>query len=222
MKKKLPLLISLLALLLASLGFNWHLLRKVERVEKSYKVAEVIDGDTFTIEIDQSIRLASIDVPELGFCLGKEAKKRLEELLLNKRVEMTGERVGSFGRIIALVYQDDVFINKVMLEEGWGRYDASGTEKDEELKVASHQAKEAARGVYSPQCTQVDPPNSKCAIKGNISKDYRKKIYHFPGCGGYNVVIVEKDRGEDWFCSEKEAQEAGFVKSEQCYGKKYN
>jgi len=29
------------------------------------------------------------------------------------------------------------------------------------------------------------------------------------------------DLGEQWFCSEKEAQEAGYKKSEHCYGKKY-
>ena len=221
MKKKLPFLISLFALLLTSLGFNWHLLRKVEQVEGSYKVAEIVDGDTFILETDQSIRLADLDAPELNFCLGKEAKERLEKLILGKRVKLETTGRGSFKRTIALVYQNNIFVNKVMLEEGWGRYDCTGTDKDEELKAASHQAQDAKKGVYGSQCTPVDPPNPQCVIKGNIDKHYRKKIYHFPGCGGYNVVIIEKDRGEDWFCSEKEAQEAGFVKSKQCYGKKY-
>jgi len=34
--------------------------------------------------------------------------------------------------------------------------------------------------------------------------------------------MVEKDLGEDWFCSEKEAQAAGFTKPKNCYGKIYS
>jgi hypothetical protein len=29
-------------------------------------------------------------------------------------------------------------------------------------------------------------------------------------------VIVEKDLGEDWFCTEKEAIKAGFTKASNC------
>jgi hypothetical protein len=108
-----------------------------------------------------------------------------------------------------------------MLAGGFGRYDGTYTSKDALLRETANKAREKKIGVYSPSCTPVKPPDPKCAIKGNIEKHYGKKIYHFQGCSGYNVVVVEKDRGEDWFCSEEEAQAAGFIKSEKCYGKKY-
>jgi len=194
-----------------------------ENKEKGLKVIEVTDGDTFIIEGGVRVRLADVNVPEEEFCLGQEAKKRLEELVLNKRVQLPFTRPDKFGRLIALVYQGDVWVNQVMLAEGLGRYDSTQTikEKDQQLLAAAHQAEKEKRGVYSSRCTQKEPPDPKCPIKGNIDKKRGRKIYHFPGCAGYNVVIVELDRGEQWFCSEKEAQAAGFVKSEQCYGKKW-
>ena len=191
--------------------------------EKGLKVVEVTDGDTFIIEGGVRVRLADINAPEKEFCLGKEAKKRLEELVLGKMIRIEFGRPDWFGRTIALIYQGDNWINQIMLAEGLGRYDSTQTikEKDRQLLAAAHQAEREKRGVYSSQCTQKEPLDPKCSIKGNIDKKRGRKIYHFPGCAGYNVVVVELDRGEQWFCSEKEAQAAGFVKSEQCCGKKW-
>jgi hypothetical protein len=41
------------------------------------------------------------------------------------------------------------------------------------------------------------------------------------GGSEYNRALVELDRGEQWFCSEKEAEAAGFVKSKNCFGKNF-
>jgi endonuclease YncB( thermonuclease family) len=49
-------------------------------------VIEVIDGDTFKTKRD-TIRLANVDAPELGSDNGRKAKKKLEELILNKWIE---------------------------------------------------------------------------------------------------------------------------------------
>lgn len=46
-----------------------------------------------------------------------------------------------------------------------------------------------------------------CNIKGNINSK-GKKLYHLPGMNNYDAVKAEK-----MFCSEKEAQEAGFTKA---------
>ena len=75
-------------------------------------------------------------------------------------------------------------------------------------------------GGVRVRLADVNVPEEEFCL-GQEAKKRGRKIYHFPGCAGYNVVIVELDRGEQWFCSEKEAQAAGFVKSEQCYGKKW-
>jgi len=52
------------------------------------------------------------------------------------------------------------------------------------------------------------PPSGSCLIKGNISQNGR--IYHVPGSPSYESTKVEESKGERWFCSEAEAQAAGW------------
>jgi hypothetical protein len=47
-----------------------------------------------------------------------------------------------------------------------------------------------------------------CAIKGNISS--HGHIYHMPWSPWYDRVRIDESRGERWFCSEAEAQAAGW------------
>ncbi|MHA1401439.1 MAG: sunset domain-containing protein, partial [Candidatus Heimdallarchaeaceae archaeon] len=35
-------------------------------------------------------------------------------------------------------------------------------------------------------------------------------------CKFYVASVVEKYRGEEWFCTEAEAKKAGYVKSKSC------
>lgn len=35
-------------------------------------------------------------------------------------------------------------------------------------------------------------------------------------CRLYNLSIIEKYKGEEWFCTEKEAKKAGYEKSSNC------
>jgi hypothetical protein len=48
-----------------------------------------------------------------------------------------------------------------------------------------------------------------CDIKGNISAS-GERIYHLPGDKYYAVTRIDTFRGERWFCSESEAQAAGW------------
>ena len=55
--------------------------------------------------------------------------------------------------------------------------------------------------------------SQKCDIKGNISGD---KIYHLPSCASYNRTEIDESKGEKWFCSEEEAENAGWRKAKNC------
>ena len=50
---------------------------------------------------------------------------------------------------------------------------------------------------------------ASCAIKGNINEK-GERIYHVPGDHWYATTKLDPSRGERWFCSEKEAQAAGW------------
>ncbi len=47
-------------------------------------------------------------------------------------------------------------------------------------------------------------------IKGNISQTTGEKIYHKPGDRYYKATVIDASKGERWFCTDKEAQDAGW------------
>lgn len=218
--KKLPaILLSLL--LIPSLIFNFIYYKKDQKIKEDNTVTSVVDGDTFVLKTGQRVRLSNIYAPELELCGGKEAKERLESLVLNKSVtiETPGEDV--FNRTLALVYVKDTLANEVLLKEGLVRYDGTPNPKREVLKAAYDLAVAEKRGIHGPPCRALEPDDPKCLIKGNIERASGEKWYFFPGCQSYPAVMVEKDLGESWFCTEKQAQTAGFKKGTNCAGKVY-
>ena len=56
--------------------------------------------------------------------------------------------------------------------------------------------------------------NGGCNIKGNISVD-GERIYHIPGQKFYGLTKITEAKGERWFCSEDEAQAAGWRRSKR-------
>ena len=207
--------------LIPSLIFNIYLYQKNQKLESVYLVEEVIDGDSLILKNDQSIRLGNLDAPEIELCGGEEAKKRLTELVLGRVVRLDVFSHDRFNRPLALVYIDNLLVNEVLLKEGLVRYEGTPSSKRDILKQAYDYAFKNKIGIFSSLCLLEKPENPKCLIKGNISRADNKKTYHFPGCSGYQQVMVEKDLGEDWFCSEKEAEKAGYEKSANCFGKKF-
>jgi len=82
-------------------------------------VGKIIDGDTVIINGD-SVRLLGIDADERGYeCYG-EAKKRLEELVLDKNIllERDGEDKDQYDRYLRYLILDDENINLKLVEEG--------------------------------------------------------------------------------------------------------
>lgn len=221
--KKLTLVISSIIAVFSLLG-NLFLINKVKdyQEKETFKVINVFDGDTFYLENQQKVRLLNCDAPELKYCGGEEAKKRLEELILGKKVKVEWVTTDKFGRSIALVYQGKNYINKIMVKEGWVFYEGRKFEGSDEFVQLTRDAREQGKGIYQPRCYQKEnPTNPKCSIAGNLSRNTGEKLYHFPGCSNYVRIIVEKFMGDDWFCTEEEAQKAGYTKSKNCYDKSF-
>jgi len=207
----------LAVLLFCSVILNATLLVKFQNHQFSgVLVIGVIDGDTLVLDGKTKIRLRESDAPELANCGGKEAKEYLEKLVVGKKVRID-EQVGDvYGRSIALVYVGDKLINEEMLGSGWSRYHHDVSTKNEALKIAANSAKEKNIGIYKMCQSKENMEHPHCTIKGNIDKNSDARNYYLPGCAQYEFTIVEKDIGEDWFCTEKEAQKAGFIKAKTC------
>ena len=85
-----------------------------------YEVARVIDGDTFVLADGESVRLIGIDAPESLQPYGAKSKAFAERLLHGKsvRLEYDSRQRDKYGRILAYVFLDDLFVNAELIKEG--------------------------------------------------------------------------------------------------------
>ena len=212
---KFPLITSVL--LVVSVILNVFFYSKIKNTSDINLVERVIDGDTFVLSFGQRVRLRGVDSPEMEFCGSTEAKNALEEIILGKRVVLKDFFTDQYGRIEAFVYEGNRFVNLIMVSDGWARFDSNKTSQSSVLKEAFQNAQNSEKGIFSTLCRQkINLVNNDCKIKGNIEKNSIEKRYFFPGCQSYETTIVEKDLGESWFCTEKEAQAAGYKKGTNC------
>lgn len=183
----------------------------------AYREIRVIDGDTFVTAENQNIRLAGVDAPELDLCGSDQAKKELEKLILDQDLYLKVIYHDS-SREMAYVYTQDGLLDEAIAKSGWVEIHGLGGLSLKEkagLILANQQARLAKRGIYSQLCSQkTNPENPNCAIKGNVES--RGKKYHFPGCNLYTKIEVQLFHGDQWFCTEAQAQKAGFTKAERC------
>lgn len=210
-------LVPLFLLFLISVSLNFFFYSHIKNGGNQTKVLYVIDGDTIVLENKTRLRLRQIDAPELNYCGGSEAKALLENLLKDKKITISQPTSDQLGRLMAYVYTNKTLVNLELIKSGWVRYHHDSTLLTSKLKKAAEEAKNSRRGIYSEKCYQTENTNNpKCNIKGNIDKNSGKKTYYYPGCPQYQFTIIEKDIGEDWFCTEKEAEDKGFSKAKNC------
>lgn len=201
------------------------------------KVIRVIDGDTVELEFGQKVRYIGIDTPETVHptksieCFGREASNKNKELVEGKNVilEKDISETDVYGRLLRYVYIEGIFVNDYLVRQGFAS--SSSYPPDVKFQEQFHQAEIEARqnsqGLWtacsggvnqqsapSNQQASVEQDVNGCAIKGNISST-GEKIYHTPGQYYYNKTQIDKTKGEKWFCSEDDAQSAGWRKSKK-------
>lgn len=201
-------------------------------VSGTFKVTRVVDGDTIEIEGGEKVRYIGIDTPETVDprkpvqCFGVEASKKNKELVEGKTVRLEKDITDKdkYSRLLRYVWVDDLFVNLELVKQGFASsYSYPPDIKyQKEFLAAETEAREAERGLWkacpivaSPTIKIQETPGDNCDIKGNIGTS-GEKIYHLPGCGSYAKTQIDEKRGERWFCSEMEAQEAGWRKALNC------
>jgi len=176
-------------------GYKWGIIvlivilivsfRLVERIGFDRKpsdrfiVKKVEDGDTVELMGGDELRLLSVDTPEKGELYFDEACQFLAELTLGKtaRIEFAGRRRDKYGRLLAYMYIDTIFVNKAILENGLGvLYLFKDTELDRpetrELLMAQRAAMQRGVGLWS---IERAPEDYYIALEGSFR-------FHRPGC----------------------------------------
>ena len=105
------------------LGFSSISSFSVKEVETGF-VTKVIDGDTIIVR-GESIRLLGIDANEKGEKCYKEAKIRLEELVLNKEIKLERDvkDKDQYKRLLRHIFVEEnenslINVNLILVEEG--------------------------------------------------------------------------------------------------------
>ena len=238
-KKALVTLGGILVALGGALGYTEYKTEQTtEELEKSvHMVTRVIDGDTIGIgDARVRVRLLGIDAPEKGDCWYEESREALGELLDGVLVRLEKDISGEddYSRLLRYVIkvapdrEDNVLVNEYQLKEGHARtLSTSPDVKYRDLFAsAQEEARRAGLGLWGACQSEEDkkllrqsdelPPNDECTIKGNISEKGYGKTYVVEGCDNYERVKIDYSKGEQYFCSEEEAVEAGFRRATNC------
>ncbi|MFC1875881.1 thermonuclease family protein [Thermodesulfobacteriota bacterium] len=97
----------------------------------AYHVRRVVDGDTLLLDNNRFVRYIGINAPEVQHGnehaepFGFEAKTHNVRLVGNREIYLMygQEKMDRYGRGLAYVYTpENVFINQMMLEQGWAYY----------------------------------------------------------------------------------------------------
>jgi len=116
-------------------------------------VTSVHDGDTVTVG-GESVRLASIDAPELDQAYGPSSRGNLSAMVLGQTVTVTYAEKDRFDRVVGTVFKTDcthVNLNMVLVGAAW-YYEAFQCEIDlrqrQVYAAAQAQAQAARRGLW--------------------------------------------------------------------------
>jgi endonuclease YncB( thermonuclease family) len=86
-----------------------------------YTVSEVIDGDTFSVNDGERIRMVGINTPEVDQYFYEEAKGVLLLMIdkTNVRLEQDITDMDKYGRLLRYVFAGELFVNLEMVKRGF-------------------------------------------------------------------------------------------------------
>ncbi len=211
--------------------FTRKLLTQLSGSERLEGPARVIDGQTLIVD-RQKIRLEGIDAPELNqkcrytrgrskriryWSCGRRAAGVLKSMVRAERVSCKGYRDNQLGVLTAVCTVKNKNINHEMVARGYAWAAINGDQDYLEGQLLAQKAKSGVwRGQSEPpweyreklwKAAEKRAPEG-CPIKGNINS--RGRLYYVPWSPSYKKIRIRTNRGERWFCSEKQAVMAGW------------
>lgn len=138
-------------------------------IQTNALITRVIDGDTVEALLDGEtsvvkVRFLGVDTPESvdprrGVqCFGKEASAYTKRLLQGQRVELREDLQADdrdkYGRLLRnIIREDGMDVNATLIAEGYAQAYLSfplSAKRKAQLRLLQEQAKEEARGLWSP------------------------------------------------------------------------
>ena len=180
------------------------------------------------------VRLEGVDAPELGESFSREAQLFLRQLVLDKRVNVSGRDVDRYGRLVARLLVAGQDASQAMLAAGLA---CQRFATDSVLAAAESQARAGGVGFWAatatkPQCVarsrgasaargpaRVSPasPESRAPGKRNAAPSVQVRanvssgVYHRESCPNFNCPNCTR-----LFASDAEARASGFRPAGDC------
>jgi endonuclease YncB( thermonuclease family) len=203
-----------------------------------FGLGQAKDGDSLLVGA-REVRLFGIDAPEWDqtcrrggkdWACGQDAAEELSKLATGKDISCVAVDTDEYGRTVAQCTANGVELNRAMVATGYAvayrHYSTAYVSAEESAKAnrrgiwagtfempSQYRHDEFSRPVQSKpsrqrpvRVTAARPsqgPTGGCVIKGN--RGSHGWIYHLPGMPYY-----EQTHAEQMFCSEADAQAAGY------------
>ncbi|MYM56553.1 thermonuclease family protein [Thalassovita mangrovi] len=192
-------------------------------------LVRVVDADTLDVG-GVRVRLHGIDAPEssqrcrteqkVAWDCGAWAAAWADRAFAGKQAECEALDTDQYGRVVATCRIDGQDVGEALVSNGvafaYRKYSTRYVPAED--RARARMAGLMGMQVQSPAQFRLIRTAGKlvgskeCAIKGNISRS-GEKIYHMPGQKYYSKTKISPSKGERWFCSEADAQRAGWRKA---------
>lgn len=135
------------------------------------KVINVVDGDTIETEVGEKIRYIGINTPEKGQPYADESTKLNRDLVLGKRIslEFDIQTKDRYGRTLAYVYVDEVFVNREIVRQGFAVSETiqPNVKYQGEILNVQREARDKCLGIWRGLCDgdQSDVLGSNNCVK---------------------------------------------------------
>ncbi len=134
------------------------------------KVVAVLDGDTIILSGGEKVRYAGLNTPETHhpdklpeYC-GREAFEANRRLVAGKtvRLEFDARRRDQYGRLLAYVYVDGLFVNAELIRQGYAQVSTykENQRYHEEFEHLQQSAIAARRGMWGGCMDMRLPPKT--------------------------------------------------------------
>lgn len=166
----------------------------------------------------------------MPWACGVAASGELVQLVTGKDLTCETRDVDRYGRTVAVCTADGQDINAAMVTQGWA---LAYRQFSDDYVAQEGEAQKDGLGMWQGEFkapwdwrrgdrlvaapANVEPTKrpandnaaTQCLVKGNISSR-GERIYHVPGGAYYGRTKISPAKGERFFCSETEAEAAGW------------
>lgn len=179
-----------------------------------------------------------------AFPCGVQARDALRDMIADRRVTCAGEEIDQYDRRLMVCSTAGRELNAAMVAEGWAlafvRYSNRYLTQQERAQarrtgmwagafiapwdwrrrgedtvvLGTTEVPVDAQALLLPPQFATQSASTGCEIKGNINRG-GDRIYHVPGMHDYERTRINERNGERWFCTEAEAQAAGWRRAER-------